>query len=241
MRVLAFGAHPDDMENFCGGTLALLAQQGHEIFVAVATRGDIGSPSRTRDEIAWIRRNEAQTACDLIGATLIWMGFDDEFLFSDRQTRLSFIDAMREAQPDVMFVLSEADYHPDHRTAGTIGRDSRIPASVPLIKTAFRETKIPTTFIMDILSETGEGFIPDFYVDVTSVASVKQEMLAAHVSQIAWMESVFETDMENDAMKRDRRRGAEVGVEFAEAFQLLRDYPITGGTELLPNVILPKG
>lgn len=241
MRVLAIGAHPDDIENFCGGTMALLSQQGHELFVAVATRGDIGSPTGTRDEIALIRRKEAQSACDLIGAKLIWMGYDDEFLFNDRQTRVSFMDAIREARPDVMFVLSEADYHPDHRTAGTIGRDARIPASVPLIKTAFPETSIPATFVMDIFSETGQGFVPDFYVDVTSVQDVKQEMLAQHVSQVAWMEAVFESDMENDSVKRDRRRGAEAGVAFAEAFQFLPDYPHTNSTEMLPNIILPRG
>lgn len=241
MRVLAIGAHPDDIENFCGGTMALLSQQGHELFIAVATRGDIGAPTGTRDEIALTRRKEAQSACDLIGAKLIWMGYDDEFLFNDRQTRVSFIDAVREARPDVMFVLSEADYHPDHRTAGTIGRDVRIPASVPLIETAFPAAEIPTTFIMDIFSDTGEDFVPDFYIDVTSVQDMKQEMLAQHVSQVAWMEAVFQSDMENDTLKRDRRRGAEVGVEFAEAFQLMRDFPQTGGAELLPNVVFPQG
>lgn len=240
MRVLAIGAHPDDVENFAGGTLALYAEQGHEIFIAVATKGDIGAPTGTRDKIADTRHNEAQAACDLIGAELIWMGYDDEFLFNDRQSRLSVIDAIRESRPDVMFVLSESDYHPDHRTAGTLGRDARIPASVPLIETRFPHTSIPTTFICDIYSDDGAGFEPEFYVDVTSVQDTKLAMIEAHESQVLWMEAVFSSDMDSDSVKRDRRRGAEAGVPFAEAFQLLKDYPNTGGPELLPNLITRK-
>lgn len=240
MKILAIGAHPDDIENFCSGTLALCAEQGHEVFIAVATRGDIGSPTGTREEIAAVRRAEAENACLVIGATLIWMGYDDEFLFNNRETRLSFIDAIRQSRCDVMLILSEADYHPDHRTAGTIARDARIPASVPLIKTAYPATAIPTTFIMDIFSNDDDSFAPDFYVDVTTVKATKNEMLAKHVSQIAWMGAVFDTDMASVTVKRDRRRGAEAACELAEAFQLLKDYPYTGGVELLPNVRYAK-
>lgn len=239
MRILAVGAHPDDIENFVGGTLALLSRQGHEIWFAIATRGDIGAPTGTRDEIAVTRHNEAQAACDVIGAKLIWLGYNDEFLFNTLETRMSVIDAIREARPDIMFILSEADYHPDHRTIGTIARDARIPASVPLIVSRFPYTSIPTTYICDIFSDDGDAFTPDFYVDVTDVQEEKQRMLAAHVSQVAWMEAVFKSDMDNDAVRRDRRRGAEAGVGFAEAFQTLKDYPVTTDLSLLPNVIMP--
>ena len=238
MRVLAIGAHPDDVENFAGGTLALYAKEGHEVFIAVATRGDIGAPSGTRDEIALTRRKEAQVACDLIGARLIWLGYDDEFLFNELKTRLSVIDAIREARPDVMFILSENDYHPDHRTIGLIARDSRIPASVPLVETRFPYTSIPTTFICDIFSDDGINFVPEFYVDITATHDMKLQLIEAHVSQVAWMEAVFNSEMDSDSVKRDRRRGLEAGVTFAEGFQLVRDYPYTGGMELLPNSIL---
>ena len=233
MRILAIGAHPDDVEHFAGGTLALYAQQGHDVFIAIATRGDIGSPSGTRDEIAATRRQEAERSCAVIGATLIWMGFDDEFLFNDRPTRLAFIDAIREARPDVMFLTNEHDYHPDHRTAGTLGRDARIPASVPLIETRFPAVPIPTTFVMDIFAIDGRVVPMDHHVDIGAVLPTKREMLAQHASQIAWMQSVYDSGSD-ETMTRDRLRGAEIGVEFAEAFRLLDDYPYTGGPELLP-------
>ena len=81
MRVLFIGAHPDDFEYFCAGTFARYARQGHELYVAIATNGNIGSHiHETKEEIAAIRLEEAKEACALIGAKLIWMDFDDEYL-----------------------------------------------------------------------------------------------------------------------------------------------------------------
>jgi LmbE family N-acetylglucosaminyl deacetylase len=99
MNVLAIGAHPDDIELQCAGTLALYAKSGHRVFMAVATNGNVGSPTHSREAIAAIRRKEQEASCALIGATLIWMDFDDEWLFNDRPTRARFIDAIREADP----------------------------------------------------------------------------------------------------------------------------------------------
>jgi LmbE family N-acetylglucosaminyl deacetylase len=104
MNVLAIGGHPDDIEILCGGTLALYAEQGGKVFMAVATNGNVGTPDLSRDEIARLRHGEQQRSCDVIGAELIWMNFDDEWLFNDRPTRTAFLDAIRRAKPDVMFI-----------------------------------------------------------------------------------------------------------------------------------------
>jgi len=232
MRVLAIGAHPDDIENFCAGTLIRYADAGHSVTIAIATQGDIGAPEGSREEIARTRHAEAQAACESIGAELIWMGFEDEFLFNDRPTRLAFIDAIRQARPDVMLILSENDYHPDHRTTGTLARDARIPASVPLIETAYPHTPIPTTFVMD--TYLGRNFDPHGYVDITDVMDRKLAMLEKHVSQDRWMRSVFDADMSADMRTLARMRGHQAGVVYAEGFQLLSDPPYTGGWELLP-------
>lgn len=232
-RVLAVGSHPDDVDFLCGGTLALYAQQDVAVTIAIATRGDIGSPAGTRDEIAWIRRREAQEAAAVIGAEVIWLGYDDEFLFSQRDSRISMIDAIRRARPDVMFVLSESDYHPDHRTAGTLARDARVPATVPLIETRHAPLALPpATFVTDTYST--HRFEPEGFVDITSTMDTKLAMLTAHRSQEHWIGTVYGTDMLEPARVQSRFRGAQAGTTFAEGFQLLRDYPHTGGWELLP-------
>ena len=68
MRIMAFGAHPDDIEIFCSGTLAKYAAQGHAIGMAVMTRGDVGSPTLSREEIGAIREREARTSAAIINA-----------------------------------------------------------------------------------------------------------------------------------------------------------------------------
>jgi LmbE family N-acetylglucosaminyl deacetylase len=234
MRVLAIGAHPDDVEVLCSGTLALCAARGDEVTIAVATNGDVGTgePGVSRDEIAAIRHSEAAASAATIGASLIWMGFPDEFLNDDRESRERFIDAIREARPELMFIHSEIDYHPDHRVAGKISRDSRIPVSVPLVTTHFPPTEIPTMFVMDTVA--GRHFEPEIYVDISSVIEIKTAMLNSHKSQADWIRRVFDTDLAEGMLLQARFRGYQAGCQFAEGFRLLHDWPYTGDHKLLP-------
>ena len=77
MRVLAVGAHPDDLEILCGGTLARFVQEGHEVVMCHATRGDRGSFVHTSEEIARIRGAEARRAAEICGAEYATLGFSD--------------------------------------------------------------------------------------------------------------------------------------------------------------------
>jgi len=120
MNVLFVGAHPDDIETFCGGTAARYQERGDRLFFCVATNGNVGSSTIPPDEIAFIRRKEAQNGAAMVGAELIWLGFDDEFLFDNRETRHSFINAFRIADPDVVFCHWRNDYNPDHSLSGYI-------------------------------------------------------------------------------------------------------------------------
>lgn len=95
MKVLAVGAHPDDLEILCVGTLAKYAQRGDSVTMAVATNGEVGSPTLCKAEIAEIRRHEAEASAAVIGAHLIWMNYPDEFLFSTEETRLTFLNMVR--------------------------------------------------------------------------------------------------------------------------------------------------
>ena len=68
MKVLAVGAHPDDLEFLCAGTLAKYKRQGHAVAMAVATNGEVGSPTLSKSEIAAVRRREAEASAAVIGA-----------------------------------------------------------------------------------------------------------------------------------------------------------------------------
>ena len=105
MNILFVGAHPDDIETFCGGTAALYAEQGHKVFFCVATNGNVGSSTLLKDKIAAVRHQEAKNAAGIIRAELIWLGFDDEFLIDSLETRHAFIEAFRLARPDVFSAI----------------------------------------------------------------------------------------------------------------------------------------
>ncbi|WP_409345434.1 PIG-L deacetylase family protein [Paenibacillus sp. MBLB4367] len=233
MRVLAIGAHPDDIEILCGGTLAKYAARGDQVTIMIATNGNVGSPTLSKEEIAAIRRKEAENAAAVIGADLIWLGIDDEFLFHDRETRMMFINAIRQAAPDVMFVHGANDYHPDHRICGEIASDCRIPVTVRLIETEYPHlNKVPHVFIMDNIGSI--GFEPEAYVDITDTFETKCRMLRCHESQDTWLQHLYGMDYVEHMSKSSAMRGMAIGVKYAEAFRSLPMYPVSGGPHLLP-------
>jgi LmbE family N-acetylglucosaminyl deacetylase len=239
MRVLAIGAHPDDVEILCGGTLGLYARAGHDVTIAIATNGNVGSPTLGRDEIAAVRRAEAEAACLLFGAELIWMDFDDEWLFNDRASRTRFIDAVREARPDVMFVHNPADYHPDHRNAGQLALDARIPAAIRLVETTLPAlTELPHAFVMDTLG--GLEFEPDVYVDISDTLALKGEALGRHASQDEWLQHLYGMGYQQFVVEQAERRGREAGLPYAEAFRVVGTYPSRPSLHLLPNAHPPR-
>lgn len=231
MRVLAIGAHPDDVDILCGGTLAWAAQAGHDVWIAIATNGNVGSPTLSRGEIATIRRDEAARSCAVIGANLMWMDFEDEWLFNDRPTRTRFIDAIRESRPDLVIAHSTTDYHPDHRIAGQVALDARIPSAVRLVETALPALDtVPEMLLMDTVGAV--DFEPDLYIDITEFFDTKLTMIRAHASQKAWLEQIYGMAYLDFVSEQARRRGVGCGVRYAEAFQRVRTYPPP--TENLP-------
>ncbi|MEZ4613871.1 MAG: PIG-L deacetylase family protein, partial [Caldilineaceae bacterium] len=98
LRVLAVGAHPDDVEINCGGTLARYALAGHHVMMGYATNGDKGHLEIPPAELAVIRERESRAAAAVIGAEVFWLNFPDGDLFYDRETRLVFIDMLRQAR-----------------------------------------------------------------------------------------------------------------------------------------------
>src|SRR5436190_6370931 len=114
MRVLAIGAHPDDLEILCGGTLARFAGRGDSVTMLVMSDGSAGHAQIAAPELAAIREREARAAAAVIGAELVWLGLPDEFVFNDEPTRRRLLDAIRAARPDLILTHASMDYHPDH-------------------------------------------------------------------------------------------------------------------------------
>src|SRR5215831_11683672 len=124
MRFLAIHAHPDDVEILAGGTLAMLAERGHDIAIATMTPGDCGSRERTAEEIAAVRRREAAEAAAKIGASYTCLEFRDLAIFHDDASRRRVVETLRAHRPQVVLTASPVDYLCDHEITSALVRDA---------------------------------------------------------------------------------------------------------------------
>ncbi len=217
-RILAVGAHPDDLEILCSGTLACYVQQGAHVTMAIATDGSAGHMIIPPQELAEIRRKEAGEAAALIGAELCWLGYPDELIFEDVETRLRFIDLIREAQPDLIITHDPSDYHPDHRVVSRLMFDASFVAGLPNIKTEHpAHPGVCPLYYFDTL--TGANFLPTEYVDISDTFETKKAMLSCHASQLKWLAEHDHIDVQEFVTVMARSRGLQCGVMYAEGFR----------------------
>ncbi len=225
LRILAVGAHPDDLELNCAGTLALYTQQGHEVTMAAFTSGNMGDARIPPDQLEAIRRKEAQAAAAVIGARLLWPGVTDELVFPNESQRHLMIDVLREADPDVIFTHSPNDYHPDHRYVSQLVFDSYFQKGLPHIPGQTRPAcRFGHAQVYYIDNLAGIGFLPTEYVDITPVIETKKQMLACHESQVSAMRELAGNDLLDLMLLQTRFRGLAAGCHYAEGFCRLEAY-----------------
>jgi LmbE family N-acetylglucosaminyl deacetylase len=231
--ILAIGAHPDDLEIQCGGTLAHFVKRGTVVCMAIATNGSAGHMLITPKKLAQIRRQEAEMSAAKIGANLFWPGYDDELIANDIETRLAFVQLIRQAKPDLIITHDPQDYHPDHRVVSRLVFDASFLSGLPNIKTKspFHPGVQPLIYF-DTFG--GVGFQPSEYVDISDTFETKREMLACHISQVKWMKDHDQLDILEIIEIHGRERGLQCGVEFAEAFRSETAWPRLRSYRLLP-------
>ena len=238
MNILAIGAHPDDVEISCGGTLAKYAKQGHKVFTATATNGNIGSATLPMDEIARIRKEEARRAAAHIGAEYICLDYDDEMFYEDKAARLKFIDLVRYCKADIILTHNPEDYNPDHELTSKIVNDIAVMIPIAKIQTPNKPyDKIPIIAYFE--SANGLGFIPTEYVDITDTIEIKMAMCSEHKSQVQWMQDNYKDTLNGKNFleqyyTQSRYRGIQCGVEYAEGFRMAND-----AFRVVPYRVLP--
>ena len=218
MNILAIGAHPDDLEILCGGTLAKYARLGHTVTMAVLTNGNVGRPDTGLADMARIRRQEFENSAALIGARTIWMDVDDELSVVDLDSRLKMGDVFRQAKPDVVLTHSDTDYHVDHRNASQLVFEAAPLACVHNIKRTLPQLdKQPLIYHFDTLGAI--NFQPSEYVDITGDINTKQAMYNCHASQVDWMIKATGFDIAEVIDTVAKVRGYAAGVRYAEGFR----------------------
>jgi LmbE family N-acetylglucosaminyl deacetylase len=233
MRILAIGAHPDDIEIACSGTLAKCVKRGDTVIVCHASSGNLGHVIIPPDELTRIRAEEARRAGAMAGIEVIWGGFDDLEIFDDREARDKIVNVIKYANPDVIITHDPNDYMPDHTTVSKLVFDAAFTATLPNYgDRSVPPAKLVPIYYMDTLA--GVNFNPTEYVDVTDEIELKLQMLECHESQVVWMRDHDGIDFPDMVRTCSRYRGYQCGAEYAEGFRQCQVY-LKGTTKrLLP-------
>jgi len=232
MNVLAVGAHPDDIEILCGGTLAKYAQAGHRVTMITIANGDMGSTTLPPPQIAAIRRKESEAAAAIIGAAFVCLDVGDVKVMPDLETRARLTAEVRRARPDLILTHAPNDYMHDHRNTSALVLDASFDATIPNIKSDAEPIPLVPIYFMDTIA--GVDFEPTEYVDITQHFQTKRHLLAAHESQVAWIAAHDQADLMETMEILSRFRGLQAGVPYAEAF---RPHAVWG--RLRPARLLP--
>lgn len=185
LRVLIFGAHPDDADFTAGGTAALYARQGHDVLCVSVTNGDAGHQTEAGAYLARRRRAEAEAAGKVVGARYITLDNHDGELMPTLENRKTIIRLIRQFKPDLIMSPRPNDYHPDHRYTAQLIQDAAYMVTVPNVcsDTPHLEVNPVIVYVGDNF-ERPYPFTPDVVVAIDDVIDLKWNMLHAHTSQM---------------------------------------------------------
>ena len=237
LDVLALGAHPDDVEMSCSGTLLAAAAAGKKIGVVDFTRGELG----TRGTPA-TRAAEAAAASEMLGLSAREnLGLPDGFFRNDREHQLPLIAALRRYRPDVVLANAIHDRHPDHGRGAELARDACFLAGLCMIETLGDDGQPqapwrPRTvyhYIQD------RAIVPAFVVDISAHWAGKWASIQAYGTQFfnpaSTEPATYLSNQEFAKFMEARARefGHMIGVEFGEGFTVARPVGVTDVTMLL--------
>ncbi|PYQ13886.1 MAG: GlcNAc-PI de-N-acetylase [Acidobacteria bacterium] len=247
MRIIAFGAHPDDCDQKAGGTAAKWAAQGHQVKFVSVTNGDAGHQTEGGGALARRRRAEAQEAARRFGiAEYETLDNHDGQLVPSVDVREQVIRKIRQWKADIVLAPRPNDYHPDHRYTGVLIQDAAYMVVVPNIAPDTPPLrKNPVFLYFQDGFQRPNPFRPDVAVAIDDVLDRKIRALDAHTSQmyewLPWVAGNLEEVPKDPAARLEwlgktrsggplsdavreavrKRYGAKAdGVRNAEAFEL---------------------
>lgn len=221
LDILAFGAHPDDVEISAGGTIAKHVAEGKTVGLVDLTRGEMGTRGTTLD-----RLNEGGQAAMVLGAKIREnLEMPDGGIFNNETNRLKVAHIIRKYRPEIVLANAPYDRHPDHGQGGQLVKEATFLAGLAKVQTYengdLQDPWRPKFFYQYIQYQ----FIkPDFVVDITGYMDKKMEALKAHKSQFfdpnsKEPQTVISGEGFLDSIKaRDKEFGRQIFTDYAEGF-----------------------
>tara|TARA_R110001592_G_scaffold43005_3_gene139590 strand:- start:5242 stop:5967 length:726 start_codon:yes stop_codon:yes gene_type:complete len=221
LDILAFGAHPDDVELSCSGTLAKQSSLGYKCGVVDLTQGELG----TRGS-AGIRLEEAQAAGKIMGlAVRENLGFKDGFFKNDIEHQLEVVRMIRKYRPEIIIANAPTDRHPDHGRGSFLVKEASFLAGLRKIETVdeglVQESYRPSLLLYYIQFQS---LTPDFIMDIGEHIQTKVASIKAYKSQFYDPESkepqtvISSKNFMDSVYYRAQDMGRLIGVEYGEGF-----------------------
>jgi len=217
LDLLAIGAHPDDVDISCGGTLALAAAQGYSAGILDLTRGELGTNGTPE-----IRASEAAEAARILGAAGRWnAGLPDGGIRAhDPEQERRVVEWIRRLKPAILLTHFPQDRHPDHVQASLIAERAWYLAGLARYKADGEPFRSPARFHF----ASRVGFHPTLVIDVTEMWEKKRQGMLAHKSQVTQEGSgasptqLNQPDFLERVEARMRHYGGMIGVRYGEPF-----------------------
>jgi LmbE family N-acetylglucosaminyl deacetylase len=224
LRIICFGAHPDDCELQAGGVGAMWAAKGHHVKFVSVTNGDIGHWREAGGPLARRRKAEAQKTDDLLRVTSEVLDIHDGELLPTLENRRTITRLIREWQADIVMSHRPNDYHPDHRYTGVLVQDSAYMVAVPFFCPDVPPLKKNPVFLFyPDRFQKPTAFQPDVAVAIDSVMEQKLDALAMLESQFYEGGALGSADLRPHDPDKERARRKEVRAGHADRNRALAD------------------
>lgn len=236
LDILAFGAHPDDVELSCSGTLAKQAALGSKCGVIDLTKGELGTRGT-----AEIRLQEAQDAGKIMGLEVREnLGFRDGFFTNDEAHQLEVVKMIRKYRPEIIIANAPNDRHPDHGRGSFLVKEASFLAGLKQVKTTLdgekQEAWRPQMLLYYIQFQ---NLTPDFIIDIGEHIETKIASIKAYRSQFYDPSSkepatvISSKNFMDSITYRAQDMGRLIGAEYGEGFISAQDLGLKSLNEII--------
>jgi N-acetylglucosamine malate deacetylase 1 len=230
LDLLAFAAHPDDVEMSCGATIAKYASQGRKVGIVDFTQGQMGTRGTPE-----LRLQEAEKAAEILNLAIREnLGFEDIYFTNDIEHQLKVVEMIRKYQPEIILANAREDRHPDHTRAAEIVKTAVFLSGLNKLDTTVEGIKQDTWRPRSVYHYIQSTMLaPDFVEDVTGYWEQRNESIYAFASQVHVPNSggpeTFISSPEFMLMldARGKMLGQSIGAKFGEGFQVNRNLGVS--------------
>ncbi|MGQ9554805.1 MAG: PIG-L deacetylase family protein [Anaerolineae bacterium] len=204
LRILAFGAHPDDCDISIGGLAVKYACLGHKVKFVSVTNGNTGHFSQGGGPLARRRYQEAQRSAAIAGVEYEVLDIHNGQLLPTLENRWTIVRLIREFRPDLVLTNRPNDYHPDHRYTSQLVADAAYTVTIPNVQALTPHLLVnPSVAYWADSFQRPYPFTPDVAVSIDDVIETKLDMMDCHESQMyEWLPY---NDNELDQVPADAR------------------------------------